>query len=358
MSSKERALGPLIERQRKKTLVENRGIRAKARAAVGLLSSEAVLIDEDDLAILKKNEREYTQAVFQNRLILGICKGLRTVGQDEANLRDIYLEMTQTGFSLDKVEEAALEVFEEGNSSNEKQKYRILSIYHEQLSKIPRFYEDEYNDLINQLLKEGGDLSIVDLVDEQVRVQWETLALVRLQIEYLKKQKQRERKVLEARQREEMRLARQRKDVVYEPQEAPLQEISAPVEEEPFVLSGWQVFWTDVRFSRDANHLTPMPTNSKGEFVAALDRVNLGHRKFQIKPQSVVSCLETSVDPAMKQRLRTARFKYGPEHVREWSKLPRGGSRIMVNSDEGKKVMVFFACDRDVVYRGIFAGMS
>lgn len=347
--------------EKRARFIEDKGIQATP------LTGEAVILEkEDDLAVLQRNEREYGQAVFQNQLILEVMKlSGAWLGFKNGDFIDFWQQL-KNGVRQEDAQEQVRAILEGKSRIDltqiDPERRKILGMQMKILERTPRFYRDEYDQIITEILKENPNEPVVDLVSEEVRSQSETLALLRLQIEYLKSERKKEKMRLRAQSRQK-KVGLGEREIIVEiaspnVEETPQEQVSEVLEPRPFGLSDWKVYWTDVKFSDNPNHLVAMPTESEEAFVSKLEEINVGRQVFQIKTRSVASCVEMWALPEFRQRAQGSRFRRGPDNVRDWVKIPRGGVRIFVKSDEIKKSFVFFAADRDNVYQGVFAGMS
>ena len=357
MSRKERAFRrpPLINQEKR---VRRLGRKLDTLLGQGTfknpigLKSEVEIIDhEDDLAMLIANERQYLGASQESQIHLNIFNLLSSWGASEAELIELMQNMSkQKGQDRINLYLQGVTPFLKGDRGRAIVIQNIASSYR----RLKYHYEDEFDEILNgesEFLKEYG---LRNVLKEQLRSQGETLALVRMQIDYLKKKK---KKVPDGRYDDRLEHPLVATIETVEGVESADTETSTAVEEH-FGLFGWEVFWTTRKFSDSAGPLVQLPTDSRRTFVESLERINRGKQIFQIKSESVASCIEMWDIPEYRQRAQGSRFKWGPDYVREWSKLVRGPVRIMVKSDGEAKKLIFFAADRDTVYRGIFAGMS
>lgn len=366
MSGKERL-------PRQKRLTENQLVRLAGRAgeqttallqrktaqAAELTHQETILENENDLQMLQRNEREYIDAVTLNQAYLTMMKMAKSWGDSDEEVSGIYW-IFKKGEKIEREDfEAAARDYSLGQNRQNAERGRLFDSQLSILKRIHRFYKDDYDQIIMQLIEDDPTSPVIDLVAEEVRSQRETLGLLRLQINYLRDQRRKELKERKARDRQKSGAKENLVDQVETLR--PTIEISKEdiLEiEEPFGLSGWQVFWTDTKFSDNPNHLIEMPTDSREAFLLRLEEINTGNRAFQIKTGSVANCVEMWGIPEFRQRAQTSRFSWGPSYVQDWAKLVRGPVRIMMNSNEEAKRLIFFAANRDTVYRGVFAGMS
>lgn len=331
-------------------------LRKKADHSAPLVPQEAVLNDEDDLQALQRNENEYKAALSQNQLILTMLKTKKTWdSSSEKTLSNLWLGIK----GKEEMDEDENEDVAEAKLSHDPEISRLQLVQLNSLAKIKRFYSDDYDFIIERMLRDKSGLSIIDLVSEEVRSQRETHDLLRLQLDYLREGKKKEgagsSKIQTIPQENDLEKPKEVSESVGEPVVSPEKITDS---EKPFGLREWQVFWTNVRFSDNPNQLTELPTDSHESFLGKLEEINAGRKRFQIKTTSVASCMEMWAIPEFRKKALTSRFKWGPEYVKHWVKIVRGPVRIMVNSNEQTKKIIFFAADRDSVYRGVFAGMS
>ena len=333
---------------------------------VSLVSQEKVLEGENDLSMLVVNERQYTGAVNSNQAILRIVRMMSAWGAGEELLWDTVKSQSKnsnmSGAEMIRALAPSANALFRGDSA----KVKIFRANMDVLIRSKTNYVDELDEFIMQNPELLGTFSIADSLGEQLRSKGETLSLIRMQIDFLKRKQREERAQRQTPKKVQATV------IKTEPETLPDETLPAgegiteqtqaerePLQrQEPFGLAGWKVYWTDAKFSDNPNQLVEMPTDSKDAFVSKLEEINAGKKAFQIKTGSVASCIEMWAVPEFRRRAMLSRFKWGPSYVRDWSKLVRGPVRIMVNSDEAEKRLVFFAADRDTVYRGVFAGMS
>lgn len=367
MSRKERplrritGLNPdrIIERVGQRQDKVRREILRKIEQATELTPQEEILEREDDISMLIRNERQYATAVGHTRSELMLWRMLKSWGMPDEELRTLLPDPNKPTAQIFR--RSMTRIGQLTKRSRERE--RLFSVAGDALIKAPRFYKDELDILIdeNPHLTEG--ISFLDITEEQLRSKEETLALIRLQIDFLKEKQRRERTQKIRAEKEQKKVRQQKLEAQVETPVTELQSVASeekPLTGEPeqFGLSDWRVWWTDTKFSDNPNHLIEMPTDSREDFLLRLEEINTGKRAFQIKTSSVANCVEMWGIPEFRQRAQSSRFRWGPDYVRDWAKLVRGPVRIMMNSNEETKRLIFFAADRDTVYRNVFAGMS
>lgn len=325
--------------------------------AVPLTTQEQILANEDDLQMLLVNQKQYASAVNFDQAFLTWLRMLKAWGMSEEEIVGMGREFG-SGSNVLAIVKDSMPRWQQ-LAGGDKTRWQLLMVVYNSLIKTPVIYRDELDDFLDQNPEILVGISHLDILDEQWRSQRETLGLIRLQIDFLKRKQRQERRARQTPKKVREVVSRPEQPV---PETVPAEETRAlmvePLLVEPFALSDWRVYWTEVKFSDSPNQLVELPTDSREAFHASLEEINTGRKHFQIKTTSVATCIEMWPIPEFRKRAILSRFKWGPSYIRDWSKLVRGPVRIMVKSSEEEKRLVFFAADRDTVYRGVFAGMS
>jgi hypothetical protein len=342
-----------VESRINKTVSQVKNIAAQATP---LTSEKIIFNNEEDLALLLNNEKEYRAALSRNQTIhTMLCMDKSWYSRSGKDLANLWLELKGKKDIEDDADEEDKDIVED-ETSTDLEKKRLMRVQMDNLMKIKISYSDECDEIIEQMLREDPNVPLISLVSEQLRSQRETYGLLNLQIDYLKRKKRKERsELLKAHLALQKKNSEKPKENLESSEQAPLsQEKILKIEDEkPFGLKGWQVYWTNVRFRDNKNQLVELPTDSYKNFLDKLKEINAGGKRFQIKTASVASCIEMWNIPEIRRRALTSRFKYGPEYMRDWAKLLRGPVRILVKSDDVNKRLVFFAGDHDYAYDGL-----
>lgn len=321
--------------------------RVERLKPVFLEGTESVFEHQDDLHYLELARRQYWDSFVIDRVVLGNLQVFKSLGVPEQIIRD-GLSNQPDGLKL------ALPYISGASQFQIMQIRQTVSV----VSKATKLYLDEDDSAITQMVSEGTDIPIVDLYSEKVRAKSESISLLDLQLDWLRKLKRRERKAKMNPSKPE--IVKEGGQDQYEnvPEEADEVRLNETVSVEGSVydaglsLEGRSLFWTRRFFSRDPNHLVPISTGSRNSALGELSQLAMG--QASVKEGSILSALEFHLRKDVIQRALATRNKYGPEGIRDWVKIKRGGDRIFVflPPDEPDK-LIFFAASRDVVYRGI-----
>ena len=335
---------------------------AKIRLARELTPQDEILQNEDDLSMLALNQREYTSAVLHNQADLSLHQMFKMWGGSEEEIKEIV--KSNQGKGSTEATKAAMS-FGAKFLAGDKRRLSLFNTVFKALISAPRFYKDELDVLVDEHPDLAEGVSDIELLEGKLRSERETLALIRMQIDYLKKKQKEARRAAQTPKKDrtvktvgslglEVAVTA---DMPTEP-EQPIVDHEKVIKREPYGLSNWRVFWSSVKFSDSKNHLRQLPTDSHNAFLESLEEINKGKREFRIKTSSVVSCMEMWEIPEYRDRVMAARLRWGPPQVLDWGKIVRGDVRIYAKNNEENREVIFFALDRDEVYRHIFAGMS
>lgn len=339
--------------------------KAETKGESPLIPEGSILDKEDELNFLEIHKRQYSEAVTQGRLFLDLIKMCAFCGFQESQLRHVYSNINEVSG-----EEYAtfVQMLRELPSSGQNKWNRMIPDMKTRINALTRYkniYKDEDDELIDKIIMDDPNISIMELLSERSHSLQGTSDLISMQVEFLRTRQRIERKQKQAAQKQN--LAKQiisststEPELQVESDEQSMTEaikensISSRVDEkegEPFLLSGRQVFWSTVRFSTNPNHLVVMPTISRKEFLKAVAELKT-EGEFSIKPTSIVSALEFHLHRDALQKALASRMKYGPAAIREWIKIKRGDDRILLQLLEGDGI-VFFAANRANVYQGL-----
>lgn len=321
--------------------------RSKRVQTAPLAQVEAILDKEDDLRYLEVARQQFHRSYIHDGLILETFKIYREIGVSEEELRSTLLD-SSGAFSI---------LFPYLARANRFQASRLKGIAGV-MQKQKTLYEDEDDKAIIEMIREGTDISIVDLLSEKTRTRGEDVALLDIQAEWLKGKKRQERK---EKMHQVKRLdIRDIREVDQEPQTIDSNEehsLDIPLgdlleKDKGLELEGRELFWTRRFFSNEPDHLVAVGTESRS---AAIDEISqLSRGQVSIKPGSLLGALEFHLQKDVIQRALATRNKYGPEWIRDWVKIKRGDDRIFLLIGESElNRIIFFAAGRDVVYRGI-----
>lgn len=223
-----------------------------------------------------------------------------------------------------------------------------------------KFHDPDETEVISSLIKDDN-ISGGDILNEIARARWESIGLIRMQIDWLKKRKALSAKKEKAANKKTdnvvgINTERKAEEVISSPalQNVPekLPEVRTDLDQEvkePFSLRDWNLFITENSWSSDPNHLINIPTNSRQD---ALDMVTkLTQRKVSIKPNSILSALEFYLRKDVMQKALATKIKY---ELDKWIKLKRAGYRILLLvPDPDEKQAIFFVEARGTVYKSL-----
>ena len=285
---------------------------ASKRGVTTLRNLETILNEEDDLAVYQRELIDHQNALVVSRIDLKFHRLYTAMGVSDETLRLSILANIpgQTQYDL-------VEVGQRKRAEMHPGKYKANSRLMLNLQRIQQKHRTYFAEDVDVWAELVSDKTILleDLWVEYVRITQETVELLRLQVDWLK---EKEPKV---KGKPEVLVAG------WEPEftEIPEQADSLP---EPFGLEGWSIFWTDKRWSIDPKHLVAIPTTQRAEALNRLEQIMAG--EVMIKPNSILRALEFHLQKDIIQRAFATRLKYVPADMREWVKIKRGRSRILL----------------------------
>ncbi|MBI4057733.1 hypothetical protein HY405_00195 [Candidatus Microgenomates bacterium] len=318
------------------------------------LAPERTLLDrEDDLKFLQTQQRNYRERISFDRVYLNIYSILAYCGCTEEELRSLATVHNSRDF-VERLGQASAEFGSSGSGREHfRQQFRNLVVMTRVIQRTPRIYNDEDDELFKEMLEEETDIPVIDLMRDHVRSKQETLELLTMQIDYLKKMQRDARRV----HSQNVPVPHdQRNDQEFESEiteEIPIgqtQQISEGLPEPNFSLADWRVFWTTVNFSMSPHHFVSVPSDSRPDFIRAIEMIRTQDSRFSIPSTSITNALEFHLKRDTLQRALASRMRYGPPELREWVKIKRGDNRILVRPDEEERTMVFFVGHRSSVY--------
>lgn len=314
-------------------------------------TTASLLNREDDLPLYISELELSAKMERRQRLQYADYQIHRQVGATEETYRQ-YLICSLPGQDLYHLPTVTAQMLSEIDSTQIRYLApRIQSMATEMKRLNIRFDPNDEETRDDLLLLTDRNIPLKDLFLEGIRSRHEINQLLRMQIEYLKDQKKQAK--IEARQK--LRVSPQ---LLPEISKLPLDSIEeekvevspqVPAEEtQPFVLSGWDLFWTARHWSTEPNHLIQIPTSSRNDALEVFEPISRG--EITIKPGSIIRALEMHMSKDIIQQALATRLKYGPEERRGWIKIKRGGVRILL-SVPGNHQAIFFAGNRDNIYR-------
>ncbi len=213
----------------------------------------------------------------------------------------------------------------------------LINNLNNSLKRHRRYLPDDI-EVWGQLI-EDRTIPLEDLYGEYIRTIKESTELLKLQVDWLKERKETET-------RGEVIPEEQAVGPEVQPEAIAIQEEQLHLP--PFALSGWNLYWTDRRWSIESHHLVGISTQTREETLKELEKII--SERVMIKPKSVLRALEFHLQKNVLQRALATRLKYGPEDIREWVKIKRGKSRILLRVTEDGTA-IFFAGNRDEIYQ-------
>lgn len=361
---------PETTREQRKGLLRSRRLieSASKKPLTTLISVNEALVDEEDENFLSRFFKDYSTAFTRASLNLQLVRVLNRLGVSETDLRQIGLD----GFTSPQVIQYTMsQVGQARTSENRAYLTNLLN----SLWSIKNYYTDEDDEFLTLRMQEETT-PLFDLLNEDLRIRGENVALLGMQIDWLK-----------SRRRATKKAARKAKEETRVEQSAPKIKPKIKIDESPQTpdpatdlkieittelpssgqllktpldpenanfpnLTQWGVFWTTRPFSYNPNHLVEVPTNSITQAARLLRRV--GEGAISISTLSILASLEFHLGKNVIQRALGLRNKYAPEEIRDWVKLKRGKDRIhLFIPPDHKQTVIFFAAGRDVVYRAI-----
>ncbi len=340
--------------RRKRAAMNSRVAQATNITANTLSPIDNILNSENELALLLREQQNYQKAIASDRILLDGCKIFLKAGISSEQVRSLMVDPgSSSGILTTAIRDGDPNVYQAYRG-------RQNEIW-AHMTKGKVLFVDEDDELFLELMKEG-ELEPLDLLAEHVRSRTEALALIGMQIEWLREQNRQKRKGKKVEHQALQKAKTQKAQVKVNPvlvtepslETSPLSkpEIQLPEVSENFLLSDWELFWTKRFFSDDPNHLVPIPTQNRASTVQALSELSRG--QVSIRTASIVSSLEFHLRKDKLQRALASRMRYGPEGIKDWIKLKRGKDRIlMLIPDTKTPRAIFFAANRDVVYTGV-----
>lgn len=326
-----------------------------------LISVNEALKDEGDENYLSRFFKDYSAAFTRANLNFQSLRVLGRLGVSETDLRQICLG----GFTSPQVIQDAMSSQVDQARARENRAHLINLL--NSLSRMKNYYTDEDDDFLTLRLQEETT-PIFDLLTEDLRIRGENVALLSMQIDWLKSRRRATKKAArKAKQatRVEQSAPKIKPEIKIDESPKTPDQATEPPSYEPLLktpidpenanfpnLTQWEVFWTTRPFSYNPNHLVEVPTNSITAAASMLRRV--GEGAISISTLSILASLEFHLRKGVIQRALGLRNKYAPEEIRDWVKLKRGKDRIhLFIPPDHEQTVIFFAAGRDVVYRSI-----
>lgn len=312
------------------------GRKIAASSIIQLHSIDTLLDNEtEDVDFYNSEISNLARAIDLSRTSFRYFTILMNTGVSDATIRTHLLNFGNENydphdFSVAISNEIIRSKFVENSS--------ILTLLERKIQRSNTFRLED-NELYLMMLQDDS-VRAVDMYSEITRSLEETASLLQLEINWLLDQERKRLANLEVSKE-------QRTDEI----QVELDEGQKKVEDEnPFLLSNWDLYWTKRHWSKEENQLVKIPTGSREEAIEHTRTVTLG--EIMIKPGSVVRALEFFLQKDIIQRALSSRLRHVPDSIKEWIKIKRGRDRILLAvPEEGKAI--FFAGNRDVIYRNI-----
>ncbi len=197
------------------------------------------------------------------------------------------------------------------------------------------------SDVIRGSINQG--VSLLDTMVEVKRVNEEKVGLLQLQVDWLRTHPD-----ISDDQEE---INGEVVSVVESPQSST--EIQSQVAAEvaqPYLLSDWELFWTNRQFSSELGDLVAISTTGRSSTVRDFTEISRG--MVSVKPSSIVRALEFHLQKDAIQRALAMRNKYVPAEIKDWIKLKRGKDRIFLRIPR-EGTAIFSVHGRDEAYEGL-----
>lgn len=300
------------------------------------LKSVDTILEDDDIKVCQAELIAHQNMLLTTQISLQLCRLESDMGVSDETCRMIALGQIpgQTDYDAAAIQQLRVS---ERNLGKYFHNRRLLSNLGNIL-KHYRMYQPDDVELWRELIADRT-IPLDALYSEYLNITKESIELIKLQIGDLKAKEQ----------ESQDRLHKGPQIQATESESSEDQDIEEPSSKQlPFVLSGWNLFWTERRWSTDPSHLLSIPTDNKDEAFESLSRIISS--KVMIKPGSILKALEFHLQKDIIQRALATRLHYGPEEMREWVKIKRGRSRILLRVPE-ENIAIFFAGNRDEIYR-------
>lgn len=308
------------------------------------LAPQTSLLEEaDDLNLYLSQLPNYEKAQEFSSRILRYYRIIRNEGLPELQCRSIILR----GYSPQETDRTKwLQALIPPSDLSERAAQRIskagVSLFKGMTPGKAVLYFDEDDEELQRTLVDTS-IPTDEILKEGIRTRAETIALMRMHIAWMREHPvdPNEETIMPAEQLKETPEAQVVYEVLYATPTSPAEKYS---------LARWQVYWTEVPWSSDPNHLVRIPTLSRAEAIQAVARI--GRHHISVKPSSIVSLLESHLRKDALAHVMAARLKYVPEEIKDWAKLKRGDDRIplLILAPE---TAIFFVGGRDIIYRSL-----
>lgn len=340
-------------RNRKALKALKKGVKQKVDLSsldIQNIGSVDDFLDEDDLFLCKEELAKYEIAQEETKLAAELFRIYQIVGIPDLSARTYFKELGDSG--KNHADSEARLWLQADPHKLKQQRQRILMFSARRKAFIKKagnkFFTDEDFDIVAQSVDELTEYPLIDVFGEIYRSRAEKMELINLQIEWLEEQKKLEE------QAKAIETSKEKTDSEEELDYAPTLDNIFPVTDtsQNYSLQGWDLFWTTNHWSKEQNHLVPIPTFSREDTVECLS--NVARDSISIKTSSVVRALEFHLQKNAIQKALATRNKYGADGIRDWVKIKRGRDRIFFNiPSEEQNRAIFFAAGRDIVYKNI-----
>lgn len=298
---------------------------------IQLQSADTLLgLETEGIAFYQQELSNFTQAIDLARTGFNYFTILMNTGVSDGTVRTHLLNCDREDYNPYEYHVA---IRHEADNSKFMRSFSILAQLERKIQRSKRFLLEGDSELYTRMLQDKT-VRAVDIYGEITRSLEETAGLLQLEIDWLVDC---ERKRFTSHSQE---------DVIEDKPDKVLVES----DEDPFLLSNWDLYWTNRHWSMEDSQLVKIPTGSRKEAVEYTRTITLG--EVMIKPGSIVRALEFYLQKDIIQRALSSRLRHVPDYIKEWIKIKRGRDRILLAvPEEGRAI--FFAGNRDVIYRNI-----
>lgn len=320
--------------------------RDQARTPVVKPKSVSTLLDNEDDFLIYKNElalsaklealQRINYQIYRLTMQAGVC--------EETYRRSLIVEMPgQTIYDRQEVATMLVSEIDLRRARNVAPLIQTLRAQFKRFNIRTNPSVEEAAEAL--LLLTDRNIPLDDLMKESIRSRHETTELIRMQVNWLEDERKKAKAQARQKPAELQVEASPDEPEIITPK---IDTIKDQQEEREFILLGWDLFWTTRHWSKEPNHLIPIPTTSREAALEVFDQISRG--EIMVRPSGVLKTLELHMRKDVIQQALATRMKYGPEERRGWIKIRIGRDRVLLSIPENHKA-IFFAGNRDSIYR-------
>lgn len=310
--------------------------KKKQMEFVQLYTSDTLLgLEKEDVDFYSSEVDSINQAIKLYGAGLRLFQALVNIGVRDDTIRTHILNSAREDYNPSSF---GMAIAAEADRSKFVKSENVLNVLQKELVGSKMFILEDYELYVRML--QDRTIPVVNIYREITSSLIETAELLKLEIDWLL---DRERKKTQSQE-----IPPEEDELVVQVESE--ERIPYSRDKEPFLLSSWDLYWTNRHWSMEENQLVRIPTGSREESIESTRNVTLG--EVMIKPGSIIRALEFHLQKDIIQRAMSSRLRHVPDYVKEWIKIKRGRDRILLAvPEEGRAI--FFAGNRDVIYRNL-----